>query len=96
MSALLEIIDYVKEDGQITDCVEQVVLAEKAAAEFNDMQISIARLGELESQNAKLRAACDLAYGHLIVCDDRESDSAACGAAALTAIRAALHIDGEK
>ena len=35
MSAIKEIIDYVKEDGEFSDCKEQIELAESAQSEFD-------------------------------------------------------------
>lgn len=37
MSAIKEVIDYVKEDGEFSDCKEQIELAEKAQVEFDQL-----------------------------------------------------------
>ena len=47
MSAIQETIDYVKEDGEFSDCKEQIELAESAQSEFDALNNYIKQLGVL-------------------------------------------------
>lgn len=47
MSAIQETIDYVKEDGEFSDCKEQIELAESAQAEFDALNKYLNELGIL-------------------------------------------------
>lgn len=98
------------DNKELSDIAEQATLVGKQQADEWDrfweamgvkseditVDQAIQKWMAMEVQIAKLREACDLAYGHITNCGDTEAQSAQRGARALSAIRKVLKLDGEQ